>query len=491
MRSVARVLRPVEIAGLALFTCGFVALVWLDAVEGTLRDDAVVRTVAWFLAAFAGFVLLMAVHQRRTDISDPTRPLLSWWWLVALGLVARLVLLSTTPTLSDDVYRYLWEGHLVTEGVSPYAFAIEAPEGEPYTIEARDLANNTSLASPYLPVAHAVFGAAALVLPSEPWTMQLVMIAFDTVAMAMIVRLLALADLPRRRSLLYWLNPLVIVEVAHGAHLDAMILGLGLAGVYRTLRDPGRASGPVLVGLATLTRPLALLFIPVLFWQWRWSQRLVYAATVGIPVSVAGAWVGFGFGTAGASGTGVFGSARAYAESFRFNSAIYQSFEQWVASQGLDDKGWNEPGALTRLIVFGVVAIALVAVFARAPSLRAGERLDPRSTLRLLAVPLMIYAVFTPVLHPWYILLLLALVPMLAPSDGEPLGRWLHPIPWLMLSGLLILSYLTYEDPNAFAERTWVRRLEWWPTLLVLGIGALWSRRAGRTTRPQATMEHV
>lgn len=457
-----------ELTGLALFAIGIRGLINLDNDNGTLRADVVPSTITWFLVAFAGFAALMVIHQRRAP--EP-KPRLEWWWLFALGLVARLVFLGTEPTLSDDVYRYLWEGHLVTEGVSPYAFPIDSPEGAQYAIEARDLANNTSLASPYLPVAHAVFGAAAFVLPSEPWTMQLLMVAFDTLAVTMLVRLLAVAGLPRNRALLYWLNPLVIVEVAHGAHLDAMIVGLGLAGLLFTFRSPGPA-GPVLVGLATLTRPLAVLFVPVLFWKWTWPQRLTYAATVGVPVAITGAWVGLGLGS-GSDGTGVFGSARAYTETFRFNSAIYQRFEQWVASQGLDDKGWNEPGALTRLIVFAIVAALLLGVFGSARRIE-----EPRATLRMLAVPLMIYALFTPVLHPWYILLLLALVPFLAPADDEPLGRWSHAVPWLVLSALLIFSYLTYENPDAFAERVWVRRLEWWPTFALLAIAAGWSWRA-------------
>lgn len=493
-----------EIAGLTLFAVGFGALIWLDAANGTLRDAVVTRTILWFLVAFAGYALLMVVHQRRdggtdADAGTANHTRMTWWLLIALGLVARLVLLTTVPTLSDDVYRYLWEGHLVTEGVSPYAFSIDSPQGDAFAIEARDLANNTSLGSPYLPVAHVVFGAAAAVLPSEPWTMQIIMIAFDTVAMAMLVRLLALAGVPRNRALLYWLNPLVIVEVGHGAHLDAMILGLGLAGVYLTLKhesgasgfdsdtprswSAAAASGPLLVGFATLTRPLSLLYTPVLFWHWRWPQRLVYAATVGVPVAVAGAWVGLGFDD---SGTGVFSSARAYTESFRFNSGIYQPFEQWVASQGLDDKGWNEPGALTRLIVFVVVAVALLAVFARARTVR-----EPRSTLRLLAVPLMIYVLLTPVLHPWYVLLLLALVPVLAPGDDEPAARWVHAVPWLMLSGLLIFSYLTYEDPAMFAERVWVRRLTWWPTFAALAGAAAVTMKVRHGARADATMEVV
>ncbi|MEM7093315.1 MAG: hypothetical protein AAF567_09955 [Actinomycetota bacterium] len=468
--------RLAEATGIAVLVLGFIALLWLDAANGTLRDDVVPRTVGWFVVAFVGFGLVMLVQQSRGRRAAAR---IGWPALVALGLVLRLVLLATEPTLSDDVYRYLWEGHLVTEGVSPYAFTIDDPAGEAYTIEARDLANNRSLASPYLPVAHGIFGVAAFLLPSEPWVMQLVMIAFDSVAMAMIVRLLAIAGLPRERSLLYWLNPLVIVEVAHGAHLDALILGFGLAGVAATLRCNDRCqapgvtdwrslSGPVLLALATLTRPLAVLFLPVLFWRWTWPQRLAYAVTTIAPVAIAGAWVGLGVGD---DGTGVFGSARAYTETFRFNSAIYQWLEGWIGGRGLDDRGWNEPVMLTQLIIFGLVGVAMLVVFIRSRSADV-----PRSILRWMSIPLMIYVVFTPVLHPWYVLLLLALAPFLAPSDDEQPWRWVQVAPWIVMSCLLIFSYLTYENPEAFAEREWVRWLEWFPTLGLLAISIVVSR---------------
>ena len=77
----------------------------------------------------------------------------SWRWLWIAPIVFRALLLLTTPTLSDDVYRYLWDGHLTTEGVNPYANPIEDPVLDPYEIEARKLANNPEYATPYLPAA--------------------------------------------------------------------------------------------------------------------------------------------------------------------------------------------------------------------------------------------------------------------------------------------------------------------------------------------------
>ena len=473
------------LTGAATLATAFAAFLWLDGRHGTLRSEIVPTTITWFLVAVAGFALILARTQRATSsvAGDIT-------WLLLLGLGLRLLMLGTEPTLSDDVYRYLWEGHLVTEGVSPYSFTIDSPLGDQYDIEARTLANNTSLGSPYLPVAHGLFGLFAFLLPSQPWTMQLLMIIFDVLAVAMILQLLSLADLPKQRALLYWLNPLVIVEVAHGAHLDALIIGLGLAGIWLSLRrfhDHAAAglvtelAGPTLVAAATLTRPLAVLFLPVLFWIWNWRQRVIWGAAFATPVLIAGSATSFGLD---GSGVGVFGSARAYTETFRFNSGMYHWLETWIGGRGLDDKGWNEPMALTRLVVFAIVGLAMIVVF-----VVSRRQTDARASLRLLAVPVMLYVLFTPVLHPWYTLLLLAFVPFLAPGVDESADRWIMTAPWLVLSVLLIFSYLTYEDPTTFAERGWVRTLEWYPTLALLAVAI--AVAVGRRFRTPSTDRHT
>ena len=455
--------------GAAVLAVGFAALVILDARTGTLRDGQVGTTIGWLLLAFAGYALVMAGTQRSAPKAAGRE---SWKWLLVFGLALRLALLGTTPTLSDDVYRYLWEGHLVTEGVSPYAFAIEDPAGDPYDIAARDSVNNRSLASPYLPFVHAVFAVATLLLPSHPASMQLVMIAFDVLGAAMIMRVLTAVGLPERRVLLYWLNPLVIVEVAHGAHIDAIIVGLTLAAVSFTLKRTtglAGAAAPLLLAMSTLTRPLALFLMPVLWWLWTWRQRALWVGAVSIPIAVIGAVSGLGLND---DGTGVFGSSRAYTRTFRFNGGIYHWVEAWIGSRGLDDMGWNEPMMLTRLGIGAVSAIVLFVIFGA-----AWHRRDPVNALRLMAVSLGAYVLLAPVLHPWYLLLLLAFVPFVAPGDREVGLRWLLALPWLALSAWVVFSYLTYRDPDAFAELPWVRRLTWWPTFALLAVAAGWRLR--------------
>ena len=40
--------------------------------------------------------------------------------VLSVALAARLALLPTSPSLSDDIYRYIWEGRVVAHGFDPY-----------------------------------------------------------------------------------------------------------------------------------------------------------------------------------------------------------------------------------------------------------------------------------------------------------------------------------------------------------------------------------
>ena len=440
--------------GAGVCVASTIGLVVVDAVEATLRAEATPTSVSLLLIAAVGFGLVIWAAERG-EVQK------RWLWAVPICL--RIVLMVfTTPTLSDDVYRYLWDGHLVSEGVNPYSFAISAPEGDAYEIDARALANNPDMASPYLPTTQVVFGAAAVLLPSEPWVMQIIMTAFDLLAAWLIARLLALASLPAHRVVLYLWNPLVIVEFAHAAHLDALMVALALLAVWLTLRSEAHdLRAPVVLALATLTRPIPLLLVPVLWWRWNGAQRIAYGATAVLGV------VPFGIGSAGfglfgdLTGTGVFGAARIYSSDFRFNA---------LPSRWLENRVPDSYDAL----VLVAMALVIAAVMLRA------RTASSRALLRLMSVPLMAYVLLTPVLHPWYLVLLVAALVFLAPARDESSLRWFDLAPWLYLVAVSPLTYLTYTDPIRFAERDWVRQVEWLPTLAlaVVAVAMYAARRA-------------
>ena len=99
-----------------------------------------------------------------------------------------------------------------------------------------------------------------------------------------------------------------------------------------------------------------------------------------------------------------------------------------------------------------------------------------RGDLRAMAVLMMAYVVLTPTLHPWYLITLMALLPFVTPGPHESRQRWWLLAPWTYLAAAVVFSYLTYLDPLAHGERTWVRQLEWYPTLLLLAWALLRAR---------------
>lgn len=441
----------------AISLIAYLGLVRLDWLHGTLRDRYTPQTLGWYLLAFAAFVGVLIWAERHP---------VSMKWVWGGAIVFRVLLLLTTPTLSDDVYRYLWDGYVANNGVSPYAHAIDSAELDYLDHPIRAQANNTWMASPYLPAAQPIFATLTFLFPLKPLFLQIAMIGFDLLSGVLIALLLTMALLPARRLLIYLWNPLVIVEVAHGAHIDAWMVFLTLLAVWLTFRSDmpdakrlrwAKVGAPFVLALATLTKVLPILTIPVLFWRWSWRQWLIYGAAVITLLLPSGVRAGWGL-RGDLDGTGVFGTLRIYSSQWKFNSGVFYWMAQFLHKQGV-----AESLLVSKLIVAGLLAAVLLAVW-----VVARTRREIRPNLRLLSIPFMAYILLTPTVHPWYMLVVIAFVPFLAPAEDEKRWLWLFVLPWLYLSGALVFSYLTYLNPQQFGELEWVRQLEWLPVCALL-----------------------
>jgi hypothetical protein len=418
--------------------------------------------LGWYAVAFAGYLggLIWIEFKRSTSLR------LVW----IAGIAFRLLLLLTTPTLSDDVYRYIWDGYVTNNGVSPYVLPIDSPELDYLDIPQRARANNRWMASPYLPTAQALFAGLTRLFPLQPLYFQLVLVACDIAAAILIAKLLAIAgQLPYRVTIYFW-NPLVIVEVAHGAHIDALMVLLTLLSLWLTFAPQrSRTSfwlAPVTLALATLTKILPALLLPVLFWRWHWRQLLLYGLVVLAMLLPFGLSAGWGL-NGPLDGTGLFGAIRIYADQWNFNSGLFH----WLEADWLPNLGLAQPTDWAKRINGLLMLVILGGIW-----LIARRQTSILATLRLMSAPYMAYLLLTTTVHPWYLLILLALLPFLPPLPDESIWRWLTVIPWLYLSGSIALSYMTYLDPLNFREFEWIRKTEWVPTsgLILAWLATYW-----------------
>ena len=357
-------------------------------------------------------------------------------WVLGAAVAMRLVAFPMEPTLSDDGYRYLWDGGLALAGVSPYAHAPDAPELDPVRAEPRmalwgDRLNSPRYHTVYPPISQAVFAAAATAPGAQaPWyVLKGLLVLAELVGVVALSRVLAASHLAW-----YALSPVAAIEIAGQGHTEGLLVGaLGVLwwSVSRRRRG-GLGLAVVVAGWAKLY-PFALgaLVLRRLRPAW-WLVLALLAIAVGWPL-----WVGDGLAN-------LFESARLYGGTLDFYSAPYLALKAALYPILAQVAGPTAATALRGVWIF-VVALAWW---------RDDGGLDGARRLTLAAVAG--YALLSPMVHPWNLLGALALVPLMR-------RQW--PVVWLV--GVAPLTYLRYVGlDGAYVGVTWIG----WGGALVLWI---------------------
>ena len=137
-----------------------------------------------------------------------------WFW--AIAILSRVLLLPMYP--GDDIWRYLWEGHIQNLGFSPYNLAPNAAELLPYRTEWWHLMNHLGTSAIYPPLTQWGFRAIAAIATS----VLLFKLAF--VLADLLVCWLLGRSYGYQKALLYAWNPLIIYSFAGGAHYDSWFI---------------------------------------------------------------------------------------------------------------------------------------------------------------------------------------------------------------------------------------------------------------------------
>jgi hypothetical protein len=448
---------------------------------GHLRGPATSDFLWRYFVAFGLYALAIVAALRHPRTST------SVIWLFAIAF--RVTLLFSPPTLSDDVYRYIWDGRVQNYGVNPYAYRVHAPELDSLSTPHRALVNNAWMASPYLPAAQVYFAATYRLAPESVAAFQIGAALFDLATGLFVVLALRRVGLREANVIVYLWNPLVIVEAAHGAHADTLMTMLMMASLWLftgVCPQRGEASSRLsvtlsaaLLALATLVKPVPALLVPVLMWRWGWRRTLLYTGIVAAGV-LAYSDAGLGVGR-DLTGTGVFGATRIYLSQWNFNAGLFHWLE--VALTGVQTPGAapielaGTGGTLARGIVTGALAIVVAGA-----GLWARKIQGTRTLLQIALLPLGAYVLLATTINPWYLTPVIALLPFHMDFTRDRLPRALLVSAWLYFSAAVALSYLTYLDANPlkWGETYEVRVLEYLPLYALLIASGVALRRGRR-----------
>ena len=196
-----------------------------------------------------------------------------WFVLIIFALAARLFFVNFP--VSDDVYRYIWEGRIQNLGFDPYILNPNSTELESFRNEFWAGINHKEWSAIYGPVALYLFKIISFISPG-PAAFKLTFVLLDLATLAFLVLILKKKGHHPGSLVLYAFNPLVIMAFAGEAHLDSLQMFLVIASYYFCISKKWAVSA-VLIGLAISSKFTAIIFLPFLIRKenWRWLFAVV------------------------------------------------------------------------------------------------------------------------------------------------------------------------------------------------------------------------
>ncbi len=377
--------RNKNIIALLILGIGILAICILVLLLGNLRHNAALFIPLWLLVS----LLYLAAICRASSCSRH-----GLFLILLFSVLFRLVLLFSEPTLSDDIYRYVWEGRLQWQGVNPYLYTPQAEMLASHRTPLWERINHKSVSSVYPPLSQIAFAVAGL-CGENLYVFKGFFLIFDFLIIWLLIKLLQERHLASTLVLIYAWNPLVLIEVAGSGHHDTLPAFLLLLSIYLLERGSERQAVAAYAG-AILAKLYPLSLLPLYIRRLKSKKTLILlpvAITLAyLPYAVAGSHLAYGLAT--------------YSQNWRFNDSLFL-----LLSMSL-------PSPYAR-----VAALVLLVLIASYTCVR---EYDP---LRMAFILIGATILLSPTVHPWY---LLWIIPYLCLFPNRA---------WILLSVLTVLSY--------------------------------------------------
>lgn len=373
--------------------------------------------------------------------------------LIGLSFSFKMIFLFSIPELSQDFYRFIWDGMLNTKGYNPYLHlpidlietkTIQNESLSPTLFRGMGQLNATNF-STYPPIAQ-LFYTISYALGSNSLLINVISLrVFNLLAEVGLVwfslKILTHLKLPEKHILLFTLNPLVIIESSFNLHFEVVMLFFLALGLYYLISSSFYKSA-LGMAAAVVSKMLPLMFLPLLLpylnpqkSRFNTPQILKYCKYLGALL------LGIALSYAAFFDTDLLNKSTRtlslYFSSFEFNAGIYYILRQigfWIS-------GYNQIQVIgTSLSILTLVLILYLSFKQR--------RIDSKTLITLMLLSSTCYYLLATTVHPWYLMLPLFL---------SIFTRYKYMLVW---SCLVVLSYSAYK-PGSVEENFWLLGIEY------------------------------
>lgn len=390
-----------------------------------------------YIAAFSTYILVI----KNVD----TQQRFHFW--ITIGVLLRFCQLFYFPNLSDDVYRFIWDGRLWLNGINPLeqlpSYYIEQNvDIQGINLELYQQLNSPNYYTIYPPIAQLNFVTACWLFPNSimasVFIMKFFLFIFECGNIFIILKLLKTWNLPSKNTLIYALNPLIILEITGNLHFEGAMIFFLLLAILALTKGKWMLSA-IFMALSICSKLLPIMFLPLLIKRLGWKKSIFYFSVVA--VVVISLFIPLFNKIALQNFTT---SLDLYFRKFEFNASIYYISR----SIGFALKGYNMISSIGPVLAICTLSsILLFSYFEKKPNLNS------LPIVMLFAIS--IYLLFATTVHPWYLAMPLVLCTFTA---------FRFPVVW---SGLIFLTYINYSYP-AYKENMWVVIIEYTIVILFL-----------------------
>jgi hypothetical protein len=363
-------------------------------------------------------------------------------FLTVLAFAFRAVFILAIPNLSQDFYRFIWDGRMILEGFNPYLFTPESfiSKGEFPIAQAQELYHgmgnlSASHFTNYPPLNQLCFVLANLFpgqsILSSVIGLRLIIITADFGTLYFGKKLLVKLQLPAYHIFWYLLNPFIIIELTGNLHFEGVMIFFLIWALYLLQINKWRLAA-VILAFSVSIKLIPLIFLPLLFTKLGWKKSLLFYSIVGLVTTLL--FIPFYSQQFLTNYTETVGL---WFHNFEFNASLY-----YIAREiGYLVTGYNQ------IAIIGTVSGVLVLIFVIYLGIfRKIIPLQQLITAMLFALSFYYFSATT--VHPWYIATLLIL---------SVFTNYKFPLVWSLV---IILSYLAYNNTNN-SENLWIISFEY------------------------------
>ncbi len=405
----------------------YISLYYFPVLPAILYKKYILTSCICFLLYFANLYFLDKLSKEYNNTYLLT-------FILITGIVFRLTLLPLPPFLSDDIYRYVWDGFIQANGINPYLYA---PNSEKLALfqsfYAFKLVNHPNLPTIYPPLAQILFFLAYLITKHSIIGIKLLIFIAEIISAILLTKTLQKLNLNLTKVAIYFLSPLPIIEFSISAHIDSVGLMFLFLLIYSLTLKKTKLSAFSFAN-AILIKILPIILLPILI---KLYKNLLFTFIITFLLIVCLLYLPYL-----SIGIKVLGSLGNFAKDFYFNSSIFSIL------YFLTNNNHLSASICYILLVLWILLITF------------------KSTNFINASFWVFigFYVFSPIVHPWY---LTWIMPFLVFCPSRKL---FYAVFWLMISCQSSYYVLVnYKQNGIWQDSAIIRVIEYVPFFALLG----------------------